>query len=266
MSPAWDNPVKRRLAEGGRAIGTMVAEFATPGIGRLAARAGAEFVLFDMEHTGYDVERMRGVLAAAEAGGAVPFLRVPDADYHFVSRGLDAGALGLMVPSVEGPEEAREIVRAARFPPAGRRGFGLLLHRDEFEPAGLPAVLRRVDEATLVLVQIETAAGLERVDEIAAVEGVDVLWIGHFDLTASLGIPGDFASPRYEEALDRVVAAGRAHGKAVGMVCGSVEEGASLFARGFRILAYSIDLILYQDALRAGLAGLAEARDAAAGR
>ncbi len=260
-----ENPVKRALADGGVVIGTMVTEFATPGIARLAAGAGAEFVLFDLEHTGYDVERMRGVLAAAEASRVVPFLRVPDADYHFVSRGLDIGAMGLMVPSVESADEARAIAEAARFPPVGRRGFGLLLLRDEFEPDGLSATLRKVNEATMTLVQIETAAGVERVDEIAAVDGIDVLWIGHFDLTASLGIPGDFADARYTDALERVLAAGRAHGKPVGMVAGSVEEGTQPLERGFQLLAYGIDLLVYQDALRAGIDALAAARDGTPG-
>jgi 2-keto-3-deoxy-L-rhamnonate aldolase RhmA len=259
------NAVKQRLAEGGTAIGTMVTELASPGIARLAAAAGAEFVLFDMEHTGYDFDRLRGVLAAAEAAGTVPFLRVPDADYHFVSRGLDIGARGLMVPSVEDVEEAQAIARAARFPPVGKRGFGLIPLPAELARLELPAALAAVNDATLVLVQVETAAGLERVDEIAAVDGVDVLWIGHFDLTASLGIPGEFAGDRYREALDRVLAAGRAHGKPVGMVCGSVEEGAGLLERGFRLLAYSIDVLLYQEGVRAGIAGLAAARDAIAG-
>ncbi|HEU0335359.1 MAG TPA: aldolase/citrate lyase family protein [Gaiellaceae bacterium] len=258
------NAVKQRLAEGGTAIGTMVTELATPGIARLAAAAGAEFVLFDMEHTGYDFDRLRSVLAAAEASGTVPFLRVPDADYHFVSRGLDIGARGLMVPSVEDAEEAQAIARAARFPPVGKRGFGLIPLPAELAHLELPAALAAVNDATLVLVQVETAAGLERVDEIAAVDGVDVLWIGHFDLTASLGIPGEFTSDRYREALDRVLAAGRAHGKPVGMVCGSVEEGAGLLERGFRLLAYSIDVLLYQEGVRAGIAGLASARDAIA--
>jgi 2-dehydro-3-deoxyglucarate aldolase/4-hydroxy-2-oxoheptanedioate aldolase len=259
------NPVKQRLAEGGTAIGTMVTELATPGIARLAAAAGAEFLLFDLEHTGYDFDRLRGALAATEASGTVPFLRVPDADYHFVARGLDLGARGLMVPSVEDPEEALAIARAARFPPVGKRGFGLIPLPEQLARLGLPAAMAAVDQATLVLVQVETAAGLERVDEIAAVDGVDVLWIGHFDLTASLGIPGEFASHRYHEALDRVLAAGKAHGKPVGMVCGSVEEGVALLDRGFRLLAYSIDVLLYLEAVRSGIAGLAAARDGTAG-
>jgi 2-keto-3-deoxy-L-rhamnonate aldolase RhmA len=259
-----ENPVKRTLAEGGVAIGTMVAEFATPGIARLVAGAGAEFVLFDLEHTGYGIERMRMVLATARATEVVPFLRVPDAAYDLVARGLDIGAMGLMVPAVESVDEARSIAEFARFPPVGRRGFGLVF-RDDWEPEGVPATLDKANAETIVLAQIETAAGLEVVEEIAGVDGIDVLWIGHFDLSASLGIPGEFGSARYKAAVDRIVAAGDAAGKPVGIVCGSVDEGRGLIQRGFRLVAYSFDLWIYQDALRAGLDGLAEARRALQG-
>ena len=250
-----ENLVRRRLDAGEVVLGTMVTEFATPAVARLTAAAGAEFTLFDLEHTGYGIERMRNVLAAARGADTVPFLRVPDAAYDLIARGLDLGALGVMVPGVESAEEARLVAESARFPPAGRRGFGLLM-RDEWESEGLSATMEMANAETIVLVQIETAAGLAAVDAIAAVDGIDVLWIGHFDLTASLGIPGDFASVRYHEAVDRVLAAGAASGKPVGMVCGSLQEGLALLERGFRILAYSIDIFLYEDALKAGLAGL----------
>jgi 2-dehydro-3-deoxyglucarate aldolase/4-hydroxy-2-oxoheptanedioate aldolase len=250
-----DNPVKQRLDDGEVVLGTMVTEFATPAVARLTAAAGAEFTLFDLEHTGYGIERMRTVLAAARGADTVPFLRVPDAAYDLIARGLDLGALGVMVPAVESPEEARLVAESARFPPVGRRGFGLLM-RDDWAPAGVPATLEKANAETLVLAQIETRAGVAEVDAIAAVDGIDVLWIGHFDLTSSLGIPGDFANPRYHEAIERVLAAGAAAGKPVGMVCGSVEEGAALVRRGFRILAYSIDIYLYEDAIRTGIASL----------
>jgi 2-keto-3-deoxy-L-rhamnonate aldolase RhmA len=252
-----DNPVRRRLDVGEVVLGTMVTEFATPAVARLTAAAGAEFTLFDLEHTGYGIDRMRNVLAAARAADTVPFLRVPDAAYDLIARGLDLGALGVMVPAVESADEARLVTSSARFPPLGRRGFGLLM-RDEWEPEGVRATMEKANAETLVLVQIETAQGLQAVDEIAAVEGIDVLWIGHFDLTASLGIPGEFASERYRRAVDRILAAGAAAGKPVGMVCGSSEEGAALVERGFRILAYSIDIVVYEDAVRAGLEALRE--------
>jgi 2-dehydro-3-deoxyglucarate aldolase/4-hydroxy-2-oxoheptanedioate aldolase len=250
-----DNPVRRRLDAGEVVLGTMVTEFATSSVARLTAAAGAEFTLFDLEHSGYGIDHMRNVLAAARAADTVPFLRVPDAAYDLIARGLDLGALGVMVPAVESADEALLVASSARFPPLGRRGFGLLM-RDEWEPGGVPATIEKANAETLVLVQIETALGLAAVEEIAAVEGIDILWIGHFDLTASLGIPGDFESTHYREAVDRILAAGAAAGKPVGMVCSSPEEGAAFVERGFRILAYSMDIAVYEDALRAGLDAL----------
>jgi 2-keto-3-deoxy-L-rhamnonate aldolase RhmA len=233
----------------------MVTEFATANVTRLAARAGAEFVLFDLEHTGYGIERMRETLAAARGVDVVPFLRVPDAHYDLIARALDLGALGVMVPAVESAAEARLVADSTRFPPVGKRGFGMLM-RDEWHEDGVPATIDEANREVLAIVQVETAAGVETADEIAAVEGIDVLWIGHFDLSASLGVPGEFGSEHYTAAVDRVLDAGRRHGKPVGMVCGSVEEGRALFERGFSVLSYSIDIWLYEDALRAGLAGL----------
>jgi 2-keto-3-deoxy-L-rhamnonate aldolase RhmA len=229
----------------------MVVEFATPGIARLAARAGADFVLFDMEHTGYGFEHMRWVLAAARSTPVVPFLRVPDATYDLVARGLDIGAMGVMVPAVENLDEARAVVDAARYPPLGRRGLGLVF-RDEWHADGVAPTLASRNEETLVILQIETASGLESVEQIAALEGVDLLWIGHFDLSASLGVPGDFQSKPYRRAVERTLAAG----KPVGIVCATVEEGVAAIELGFRCVGYSFDLWIYEDALQAGIAGL----------
>jgi 2-keto-3-deoxy-L-rhamnonate aldolase RhmA len=249
------NTVRADLAEGRRVVGTMVTEFATANVARLAARAGADFVLFDLEHSGYGIEHMRETLAAARGAEIVPFLRVPDAQYDLISRALDLGALGVMVPAVESGGEARLVADSARFPPVGKRGFGMLM-RDEWHADGVPATIDHANRQILTLVQIETAAGIEAVEEIAAVDGIDVLWIGHFDLSASLGIPGEFSSDAFTTAVDRVLDAGRRNGKPVGMVCGSVEEGLALFQRGFSILSYSIDIWLYEDVLQAGVSGL----------
>lgn len=249
-----ENAVRRTLESGGISIGTMVAEFATTGVARLAASAGADFVLFDMEHTGYSMGHMRSTLAAARAAAVVPLLRVPDGEYDFIARGLDIGALGIMVPTVGSVEEAQRIADASRYPPIGRRGFGLW--PDDWHPDGVPATIKAVNDQVMTLVQIETVSGVDAVDGIAAVEGVDVLWIGHFDLSISLGVPGEFESPRFVAAVDRVLEAGAKAGKPVGMVCGSVEEGKALLARGFRMLAYTIDFVLYEAALRTGITSL----------
>ncbi|MGI8973804.1 MAG: HpcH/HpaI aldolase family protein, partial [Gaiella sp.] len=172
-----------------------------------------------------------------------------------ISRVLDLGALGVMIPACESADEARLLVESARFPPQGKRGFGLL-YQDVWEPGGLPDTLAKSNAETLLIVQIETSAGLDAVEEIAVVEGIDVLWIGQFDLTASLGIPGQFSTDAYRDAVARIVAAARAAGKHVGMVCGTVEECRSMLAQGLSMIGYSFDTWLYEGALKDGVSEL----------
>lgn len=247
-----ENPVKRALEAGETPIGTMVCEFLTTNVPRLVRSAGADFVLYDLEHSGFGIETLRDLLPATNATGVVPLVRVPDAVYDSISRALDLGALGVMIPGCESADEAQMLVDSARFPPEGRRGFGLL-YSDIWEPEGLPATMVKANTETLVLAQIETAAGLEVVEEIAAVDGLDVLWIGQFDLTTSLGIPGQFDTDVYRAAVARIVAAARANGKHVGMVCASVDDARAMIAQGLSLIAYSFDTWLFEGALRAGV-------------
>lgn len=250
-----ENPVKRAIVAGGVSIGTMVCEFATTNVARVAGQAGAEFVLYDLEHSGFGLERMRDVLTATNAAGVVPIVRAPDAVYDQVARLLDLGALAVMIPACESAEEARQFAAAGLFPPAGKRGFGLL-YSDVWEQDGLAATIAKANEETLLIAQIETATGVDAVEEIAAVDGIDALWIGQFDLSVSLDAPGVFDSERYLEAFDAVLSAAAKHGKAVGMVCGSVDEGRQALAQGVRALAYSFDVWLYGEALEAGITQL----------
>jgi 2-dehydro-3-deoxyglucarate aldolase/4-hydroxy-2-oxoheptanedioate aldolase len=233
----------------------MVGEFLTTNLPRLLRTAGAEWVLYDLEHSGYGIDRLRDLLPATSATGLVPLVRVPDAVYDSISRALDLGAQGILVPACESADEARFVAESARFPPQGRRGFGLL-YPDVWEPTGLPDTLAKANAETLLMVQIETAAGLEAVEAIAAVDGIDVLWIGQFDLTASLGIPGELDSDLFRDAVARVLAAARANGKHVGMVCATVDDCRAMLAQGLTIVGYSFDTWLLEGALREGLAAL----------
>jgi 2-dehydro-3-deoxyglucarate aldolase/4-hydroxy-2-oxoheptanedioate aldolase len=250
------NPIKKKLREGGVVLGTLVMEFGTTGVARIAAAAGAEFVLFDMEHSSWSMETIRTLLATAGGAAVVPLVRVPATEYHFLARALDAGAMGLMVPMVESGDQARLIVQSAKYPPLGRRGAAFGVAHDDYRPGDNLATMRAANDETLLIAQIETARGLEHLEEIAAVKGIDVLWIGHNDLTNSLGIPGQFEHPRYREAVERVQAAARQHDQAVGFMATGVEQGAALLAQGVRIVAYGGDVGLYQQALREGLAAL----------
>jgi len=242
------NRTRRILDRGGVALGVMIFEMATPGVGRLAAAAGADFVLLDLEHTSWSIDRVAPVLAAMRADEVTPLLRVPATAPHLISGALDAGAMGVMVPMVEDEAQAAAAVRAATFPPDGARGYGLLF-RDQMHPDGMGATMADADRERLVIAQIETVRGVERVDAIAATPGVGVLWVGQYDLSASLGIAGHFDAPRMREAEDRVVAACHVHGLAAGMLASSTEHADDLLERGFRCLAVTNDLQLFDGGL-----------------
>jgi 2-dehydro-3-deoxyglucarate aldolase/4-hydroxy-2-oxoheptanedioate aldolase len=149
--------------------------------------------------------------------------------------------------------EAEHVVSCARYPPRGRRGAAFGFAHDDYEGGDVAAKIAALHERTLVIAQIETVDGLENVEAIAAVDGVDALWIGHFDLTNFLGIPGQFAHPTYLAAIDRVLAACAAHGKAPAFLASDAQWARDYGAKGFRLMAYGIDPLLLQDALARGL-------------
>ena len=243
------NPVKNTLRDGGLAIGTMVFEFNTTGIARLAANSGSDFVLFDMEHTGWSTESIRMLLATSVAADIVPLVRIPATDYQFVARVLDLGAMGVMAPMVESVEQAQCLVNYAKYPPAGRRGGAFGVAHDNYTGGSVSEKISTANDNTLLIAQIETADGLSCVDEIAAVEGIDILWIGQTDLSNSLGIPGQFDAPEFTDAVDRIVTAATDNGKTAGYMAMSLEESRNLYGKGFRCIACSGDLWLYQEIL-----------------
>ena len=250
------NTVKTKLAAGGISIGTMVFEFNTTGIGRIAASAGAEFIIFDSEHTGWSVETLRMLIATSQSADTLPFVRVPATQYHLLSRPLDVGAMGLMVPMVEDAAQAKVIVHSSKYHPIGGRGTGFGLSHDDFIGGDVGPKMERANRETFLIAQIETGKGVENADEIAAVEGIDCLWVGHFDLSQSLGIPGQFDHPRFLKAIDHVLDVCRARGKAPGILAGSVDVANAWIDRGFRAVAYGGDLWVYQQALTEGIGAI----------
>ena len=250
------NKVKRSLRAGGVSIGTMFFEFNSTGIARIAANAGADFALFDTEHTGWDADTVRTLMATARAADIVPLVRVPATQYHLIARPLDLGAMGLMIPMVESEEQARLFVRSAKYPPDGGRGAAFGVAHDDYEGGDVAAKMKSANAEGLLIGLIETVAGVENVEKIAAVDGLDVLWIGHFDLTNSMSIPGQFTHPKFLRAVDSVLEACRRHGKAPGFMAADVEAGRKLLAQGFRCISYSGDIWLYSQVLRDGIAAL----------
>ena len=251
-----DNQVKRKLQAGGVSIGTMMFEFNTTGIARLAANAGAEFAVYDMEHSGWDIETIRLLIATTPKAELLPIVRIPATEYHFVSRVLDMGAMGVMIPMCESEEQARLLVSSAKYPPIGRRGAAFSIAHDDYRQQPIPELIRSANDEVLLIAQIETARGLENVEQIAAVPDIDVLWIGLYDLTLSLGIPGQMQHPDVQAAIDRVLAACDVYHKTPAVLVTSIPEGQAQLQRGFKLIAYGADLWIYQAALRAGITSL----------
>jgi 2-keto-3-deoxy-L-rhamnonate aldolase RhmA len=252
-----ENPIKHQLASGGTSLGSMIFEFFTPGMPRLLKNAGAEYAMYCMEHTGASYETLKPQFALCRALGVVPLVRVPGTEYDFIARALDCGALGVMVPLVDSAQQAEFIVSCTRYPPAGgRRGAAFGFAHDDYEGGDVAAKMKMIHERTLVIAMIETKSGLENVEAIAAVPGVDVLWLGHFDLSNFLGIPGQFSSPVFQDAIRRIVAAAKKHGKAAGYMAASAALGKEYLGHGFRMIATGTDQGMLQEATRAMLDGM----------
>ncbi len=233
--------IRQRVMNGDQVLGAMVFEFYSPGIAQLLKLAGCEFVLYDMEHTGMGLETLKMQVAACRGLDIAPMVRVPRGEYHFLARALDVGAQGVMIPMVESEAQARAIAEATRYPPKGRRGAAFGFAHDDYLPGSPNDKIKVADARNLVIAQIETERGIDAVEEIAAVEGIDVLWVGHFDLTNFLGIPGQFDNPKYIEAVKRVVTAGRKHKKGLGFMPTDQNWARQYKKLGFNMLAAGTD-------------------------
>jgi 2-keto-3-deoxy-L-rhamnonate aldolase RhmA len=239
-------------------LGHFIVEFATPGIGHILKSAGADFVLFDMEHSGFSMETVKSALRYFEAADLPAIVRVPSRDYHFIARACDMGAEGIMLPMVGSVEEARHIVNSVKYHPAGNRGVGLQIAHDRYRPGSVADKFTAANKRTTIFCQIETAEGVENAEAMAAIDGVDCLWVGHFDLSVSLGIPGDFGNRIFTDAIDQVAAATRKHGKALGRLVPTVETGVEINQLGFDFICYSGDVWVLHNALAEALTRLRE--------
>jgi 2-keto-3-deoxy-L-rhamnonate aldolase RhmA len=237
-------------------FGHFIVEFATPGIGHILKSAGCDFVLFDLEHSGFGFETVKSAVRYFEAAQLPAIVRVPSLEYHHIARAMDMGAEGLMLPMVGNAKQARHIVDSMKYHPAGKRGVALQVAHDRYRPGAVGDKFTNANSRTTLFCQIETAEGVENADSIAAIDGVDALWVGHFDLSVSLGIPGDFGHPRFNDAIKKTIAATKKHKKALGRLVPTVEQGIDIYAQGFDFVCYSGDVWVLHNALAEAIAKL----------
>ena len=248
-----DNSLKAMAGNRDLKAGHFLFEFDTPGIGYILKNAGCDFTIFDTEHSGFGFETVKRVMTYMHGAGLPTVVRVPSREYRDIARALDAGADGVMLPMVSTVDEAKSIIHSMKYVPEGGRGVILRCAHDQYTAGPTMEKLAAANARTVLFAQIETATGVENADAMAALEEVDCLWVGHFDLSCSLGIPGQFDHPTFTDAITEVIAAARAHGKSLGRLTPNVAEAVDLYKQGFDFIAYHADAWILGDAVAAGL-------------
>lgn len=251
-----DNPFKSALAKDRKLVGSW-SMCASPNAAEAMGWVGFDFLVLDIEHAPHSVAEAAACLRAIELTGTLPIVRLPDQDPTMIKFMLDAGARTLMVPMVETPEEAAQVVSLTRYPPHGKRGYALMTRASRYTAIGDYAKI--ADDTVTVIAQIETPEALARLEEIAAVPGVDSLFIGPGDLSASMDHRGN---PGHEDVRAAVFDFARrceAVGKPAGTVFGAPEMVAECFAEGFRYVACASDLAFMIGQARGALSRIREA-------
>jgi 2-keto-3-deoxy-L-rhamnonate aldolase RhmA len=232
------NPAKRKLAEGKLVLFMGLRQARSADMVLIAAECGFDGIYVDLQHSPLTLETASTLCIAALGAGITPVVRPPAHAPDMISRALDAGAQGVLVPDVEDAGQARAIVGAAKFPPLGRRSVMGPTPALGYRPLALGEINETLNAETLVIAMLETARGVANAEAIAAVPGIDMLLIGSNDLCTSLGIPGELGHPKLRAAYEAAAAACKNHGKhlGVGGIRGDAELQRDLIGLGARLI------------------------------
>ena len=236
------NYLKEKLAEKPYVLGAFVAS-CNPTNVEILGMNGLDFVILDMEHSPLGLETMVDMIRAAEAYGMVAIPRVYTIETKLMRRVLDIGAHGLLVPMVNNMDDARYIMDAVKFPPLGARGMNA--GRGP-RWGGYDHYIQEANDALFTMFQCETREGLSHVEEMAAMDGLDSIFIGTGDLSLDMGHPQDLKNPEVVAAVDRILRACQEHAKIPGIVTGSPEAAAERIRQGFRIVTIMNDLGMFK--------------------
>ena len=245
------NWVREKLRAGESTVGALLG-LGSPNAAELMAHAGYEFLVVEAEHSALDLAQIQHMLMALNGSDVIPIVRVPSADPLFIQRTLDAGAMGILVPMVNTAAEAESIVSATRYPPEGTRGFGPL--RASKYTMDYADYFASANQNILVALILETKEGLENLEEIVSVPGVDAIFCGLFDMCVSLGLnPMDQPLPQIEEAMKHAAAICRKCGVPIGVGCSTPQELRLRHEQGLKFHVYGTDYSLLGAAAREGI-------------
>lgn len=235
------NAVKRKLKKGEFVFGTMIKEETVLGIVDVLEISGYDYFVIDMEHARYDMATIADLLQYARKSEITGVVRIPELNYAYVAKALDMGAEGIWVPHIDTVEEAQQLVRFGKYPPQGARGAAVPPFRlKEFQAIGNPAAyFEACNEEVLLIAQIESGQAIGDIDNIAAVEGIDVLMMGTQDLSLDLGFPGQGSHPEVKGAVQKVVDACKKANIASGNHIAGVDQLRYWMEQGMRMITYT---------------------------
>lgn len=249
------NHLKRKLEKGGPVLGTFIT-VNCPDLVEIAGLAGFDYCIIDTEHGPGNPESIQHMIRAAELRGMTPVVRVTEPSATTILRTLDVGAGGIQVPQVNSKETAEDVVRFAKYFPDGERGACLTRSSDYGFVKGVAEYFEEANRETMVIVHCENKDGLECLEDIAAVEGVDVVFVGPYDLSQSFGIPGQLYHPVMVEAVAKALEATKKAGKPAGIFVSSVEEAKARIKEGFTYIAYNTDALMFAELCRSIVDGV----------
>jgi 4-hydroxy-2-oxoheptanedioate aldolase len=243
------NKVKDRLANGGVVFGTWL-QTASPTVANILAHSGMDFVTIDMEHGPQSFSEAEVILYAVEAGGSTPMIRLGDGSAPTLLRASDIGCQSVLVAHCQSGHEAESIVRALRFFPEGNRGMAPFTRLHDWSSARLAEKLAEANAQQLAGVLVEDRSGLAAIGDIIDVAGLDIVYVGIYDLSQVLGVPGEVQNPRVLATVRDLVKQINGAGKVAGAVCRDADHLAWLLDTGFRYISYLCDTALIQERAR----------------
>ena len=242
-----NNRLKHRLQQGQLAIGTW-SVLPSADVAEVLAGAGLDFIIIDMEHGPAGFETAQAMCQAIEGQASTPLIRVANLDASRILRALETGVHGVVIPGINGVEEARAAVKAVKYAPEGERGFSPFTRSNAYTPTGHQDTFQVQNSETMLVLIVEGKQGIEAFEDIANVPGVDVIYIGTYDLSLALGVPGQTQHPVVQAALRTCVQKGSKAGLALGCLVESQAEIEAARALGIRFLAYSADCAILANA------------------
>jgi len=251
----WD--LKERLRRGESLVGTMVIAFESPELAKILKVSGFDFFVVDAEHGGFDYGAVAGILAVAREAGITPMVRIPEVRREVVLKYMEVGARGILLPNAETVDQAKALVEYSKYYPLGNRGVSLFRPHTGFEKIeNAVEYMQRRNEENILMLQIESPKGVENVERMLDVEGIDAAFIGPNDLSQSMGIMGQTSHPDFIAAVDRVIAAAKQRKKFSGMHMMSVDALVPWMKKGMTLNLWSNEVLLMMDAAKEGLARL----------